>query len=270
MSQKSTLPDINQVSIIVAGILLAYAVSRLSSIPAQEIRIHLPGLLIMFNLNVQFLTIPIVAGMAAAGSDWLIHTHPLWRGRFAIQHWLLPMLTALVLAFPITQLPYGTSWWLTFLVGALILMAVLLAEYITIDPQDFRQPIASSGLISVSYALYFIFCLAIYLFGYRLIFAFPSITLAAFLVSLRSFNLRIPNHWMFLESSLIALVAGQIATALHYWPISPISYGLALLGPTYALFLFIIRLQQPSKNKYRFIEPALIFILCWFLAYWLK
>jgi len=270
VNQRSNLPDINQISVIVAGILLAYAVSRLTSIPAEEVHIRLPGLLIKFNLNIQFLTIPIVAGMAATGSDWLIRTHPLWRKGFAIQHWLLPMLTALVLAFPINQLPYGTSWWLTFLFGALILMAVLLAEYITIDSQDFRQPIASSGLIAVAYALYFIFCLATNLFGYRLIFAFPSITLATFLVSLRSFNLRSPNHWMFLESSLIALVAGQIAAAIHYWPISPISYGLALLGPTYALFLFIIRLHQQSKNKYKFFEPGLIFVLCWLLAYWLK
>ena len=264
------MPNLDQISIIVAGILIAYAVSRLSNIPVREVRFQILGLFVTFNLNIQFVTIPIVAGLAASGSDWLIHTHPQWNGRLAIQHWLLPMLTALVLAFPITQLPYGVSWWLTFLFGAAILMAVLLAEYITIDPQDLRHPLASSGLISVSYALYFIFCLAIFLFGYRLIFALPTITLASFLVTLRSLNLRFPQHWMFLESAFIALVSGQLATALHYWPISPISYSLALLGPTYAIFLLIVRLHSSPNLKYILIEPILIIFLCWILAYWLK
>lgn len=270
MIQKRTLPNIDQISIIVAGILIAYAVSRLSNIPVREFRFQILGFFVTINLNIQWITIPIVTGLAASGSDWLIHSHPQWNGRLAVQHWLLPMLTALVLAFPITQLPYGVSWWLTFLIGAAILMAVLLAEYIIIDPHDLRQPLASSGLISVSFALYFIFCLAIFLFGYRLIFALPAIILASFLVSLRSFNLRFPQHWMLLESGLIALVAGQVATALHYWPISPISYSLAILGPTYAIFLLIVRLHSAFIKKHTFTEPLLILFLCWALAYWLK
>ena len=270
MNQRRSLPDLNQVSMIVASILLAYAISRISSIPTREVRLQLPGFFISFNLNVQFITIPFVAGLAASGSDWLVHTHPFWKGRFAIRHWLLPMLTALVLGFPITQLPYGVTWWLTFLIGAAILMAVLLAEYITVDPHDIRQPLASSSLISVSYTLFFIFCIAIYLLSYRLIFALPAITLASFIVSLRSFNLYNSEYWAYLESGLIALITCQISTALHYWPLSPIACALALLGPSYAIFIYTTRINQQEKRKNIFLEPALILFVCWFLAYWLK
>lgn len=86
MIQKRTMPNLDQISIIVAGILIAYAVSRLSNIPVREVRFQILGLFVTFNLNIQFVTIPIVAGLAASGSDWLIHTHPQWNGRLAIQH----------------------------------------------------------------------------------------------------------------------------------------------------------------------------------------
>ncbi|MGB9673087.1 MAG: hypothetical protein ACPL3P_03040 [Anaerolineales bacterium] len=270
MDQKQYLPNLNQLSTIVAAILLAYAISRLSNITIQEFRFQLLGFIFIFNLNLQFITIPLVAGLAASGADWLIHSHPHWAGGVSIQHWLIPLLTAFVLGFPIIQLPYGASWWLTFLVGAIILMAILVAEFISVDPQDIRQPLASSILIAIAYALYFIFCLAIYLFSYRLIFSLPAITIAAFLVSLRTLKLLKPSHWAFQEAAIIALIAGQFSAALHYWPLSPISYSLALLGPTYALFLFSSRMNQASKLRTRLLEPGMIVLIFWSIAYWLK
>ncbi|MFN3310001.1 MAG: hypothetical protein ACK44E_12415, partial [Anaerolineales bacterium] len=97
-----------------------------------------------------------------------------------------------------------------------------------------------------------------------------SLFFATFLVSLRSLKLRQPQKWAWIEALLISVITTQIAAPLHYWPISPLSYGLALFGAAYALFLLVQRLRSTPSPKLGYVEPLLIWLLSWLVAYWLK
>ena len=103
------LPDAEKLSILAALILLAYALARFISIPVNEIEIQLPGVLISFQLNVRTVVALLVAGITAAGSDWLLRQHPRIEGHRTIEHWILPGVTAWVIGLPIFQLPFGLS-----------------------------------------------------------------------------------------------------------------------------------------------------------------
>ncbi len=271
MQKNHYLPNTDQISIIAATIILTFALSGIISIPEENIRIVFWNIYIVFSLNTQTLVMIIASILAASGSDWLIRNHPLWRKQqHTIEHWVIPLLTALVLGFLTSNLQRGLYSWLSFFLGAGFLMGILIAEYITVNPDDLRYPIAVTVLIAISYLLFLLFCILIRLLNYRLLFAIPGLFTATMLVSLRSLKLRHPQGWAFTEAILISILTSQIAAALHYWPISPLSFGLAIFGTAYALFLLIHRLQSTPSPKMAYVEPLFLLVISWILAYWLK
>jgi len=270
LQKNSYLPDTDHISLIAATIILTFAISGIVSIPEQNIRFDFWNIYIVLSLSTQTLVMVIASVLAAAGSDWLIRNHPLWNKKSTIEHWVIPLLTALVLGFLISNLEGGLYGWLSFFLGAGFLMGILIAEFITVNPNDLRYPVAVTVLIAVSYLLFLLFCLLIRLLNYRLIFTIPGLFTATLLVSLRSLKLRLPQGWAFTEAILISIITTQIAAALHYWPISPLSFGLTIFGIAYALFLLIHRVQSTQFSKLAFFEPVFLLVVSWLLAYWLK
>lgn len=61
------------------------------------------------------------------------------------------------------------------MLGGAFLMAVLVAEYIVIDDQDDRQPLASAGLTVVSFALYLILAASLRFAEMRLYLIIPAL-----------------------------------------------------------------------------------------------
>ena len=98
----------------------------------------------------------------------------------------------------------------------------------------------------------------------------PALTLTAFLVSLRALHLRLHGQWAILEAAIIALIIGQLAAAFHYWPLSPITFGMLLLGPAYGLTSLIARLKEGETLRQAVIEPGIILALVWGAAIWLR
>lgn len=270
MQKNSYLPDTDHISLIAATIILTFAFSGIVSIPEQNIRFDFWNIYIVLSLNTQTLVMIIASVLAASGSDWLIRNHPLWKKHNTLEHWVIPLLTALVMGFFISNLEGGPYGWLSFFLGAGFLMGILIAEVITVNPDDLRYPVAVTVLIAVSYLLFLLFCILIRFLNVRLIFIIPGLFTATLLVSLRSLKLRIPQSWAFTEAILISIITSQIAAALHYWPISPLSFGLAIFGIAYALFLLIYRLQSTKFTRLAFVEPVFLLFICWLLAYWLK
>jgi hypothetical protein len=261
--KPQSLPDPDRLSVLAATILLAYALARFINIPARELALQLPGVYLTVQFNVRTLIAFLVAGLTATGADWLLRQHPASHGKRTVEHWLLPALTAWVIGIPLFQMPLGPLWWAGFAFGGAALMLVLVAEYIVVDPQDLRHPLAAAGLTAVSFALYLALAIALRYSGSRLFLVLPALTLAAGLVSLRTLHLRLNGKWAALQSSLIALLCGQFAAALYYWPLSPVSFGLAVLGPAYALASLIANLDEQKPLLQAFIEPALVLAIVW-------
>jgi hypothetical protein len=63
-----------------------------------------------------------------------------------------------------------------------------------------------------------------------------------------------------------ALVVGQVAAALHYFPISPLRYGLVILGLAYALGTAAGALEEGRPWRSALLEPVVMLVFLWGLA----
>jgi hypothetical protein len=263
------LPDVNRISVLAAMIVLAYTLANFVVIPEQDISAQVPGFYLDIPVNIDTLTAILVAGLMASGSDWLLRDHPALKGRSSFPHWILPALTALVIGVPLNQLPYGLLWWGGLLLGTLVVVLVLIGEYISIDTVDVRQPLASAGLSAVAYTLFLVLVSALRSEELRLFFIVPILTVAVWLVCMRAMHLRLHDEWTVYEAAVVAFIVGQIAAAFHYWPLSPISYGLILLGLAYALTSLICGLIEERPLRQIIWEPAITIVVTWSAAFWI-
>lgn len=269
MERTSYLPDADRLSILSAVILLAYAASRFVDLPPREYDLQLPGLYLAVELNIYTIVALMVAGLTATGADLLLRNHPALGDKRTVEHWLLPALTAWTLGIPLNQLPVGPQWLISFAVGGGLLMLVLVAEYIAVDPEDERYPLASATLTAVSYALFLLLTITLQSAGFRLFLILPALLIAAGLVSLRTLHLRLNGRWLYLPTIVIVVILAGIISALHYWPLSPITYGLLILGPAYSLTSLIGALFEGQPLNRAIVEPAVVLLAVWGTAIWI-
>jgi hypothetical protein len=258
-----SLPNIDHLSVLAAMIVLAYTLGRFIDLPSWQISNQLPGLYIEFTINVNMVTSLLVACMTAAGANWLMRGHPAVKGKHSLEHAILPALTALVIGIPLGGVPVGLGWWVGLISGAFILVLVLIAEYIAVDPEDIRLPLATAALSAVSFALFLVLAGALRAGGVRLLYNIPALVFAAWLVSLRVTNLRLHGEWTIYESAIIAFVIGQITAAFNYWPLTPITFGLVLLGPSYALISLFCNLIEEKPFRKVIFEPIISILIAW-------
>lgn len=274
------LPNFDRISALTATILLAYALARFVDLPGRQLNLQLPGVFLEIELNVNTAVSLLVAGLTASGADWLLRGHPLMKSRSTIQHWVLPGLTAWVLGITLHALPPdGLLWWVVFAIGASLLLMVLVAEYTVVDAADPRFAVASVGLTALSFALFLILAISLRANETRLLLLLPGLVVAAGAICLRTIALRLQQQGMLsaengatavLAAFAVAFVMGQMTTALHYWPVTPVAFGLALLGPAYALTAFLSSLTDGRKTSQALWEPGLILLVIWGLAIWFR
>ncbi len=269
MERTSYLPNADRLSILSAAILLAYAAGRFVDLPLREVSLQLPGFYLAVELNIHTVIALLVAGLTATGADLLLRDHPALGEKRTVEHWLLPALTAWTLGIPLNQLPVGTEWMISFAVGGALLMLVLVAEYIAVDPEDERYPLASAALTAVSYALFLILTISLKSAGLRLFLILPALLLSAGLVSLRTLHLRLNGRWLYQPTFVIVVIIAGIISALHYWPLSPITYGLLILGPAYSLTSLIGALSEGQPLKRAIVEPGIVLLAVWGTSVWI-
>jgi hypothetical protein len=255
---------------LAAIILLAYALTPFIELPGRDLSIELPGFFLAVEINIRTLVAFLVACLTASGVDWLLRDHPAIGKGPTIQHWFLPSLTAWVLGLSLFQLPFGVVWWAVFAIGGILLMLVMIAEYIVVDPQDIRYAPASAGLTAVSFALFLTLAIVLHSAGTRLFLILPALILAGGLVSLRTLRLRSQSGLKILGAMVTVLILGQFAAALHYWPLSSITYGLAVLGPTYAMTTLVSGLEEGKSLRQALLEPALVLLVVLAAALWTR
>jgi len=259
------MPDANRLSVLLAAILLAYALARLIETVPYTLQLNLLGVTLSLPLNLNIAATLLVAGLTAAGMDWLLRGHPHYEGGNTFQHWILPALTSFVLGVPLYTLPFGPAWWLIFAAGGFLLLMVFLAEYIALDSSDVRQPAASAGLVALSYTMFLILMTTLSFSTPRLIVLALITFPAAGMVALRALHLR-TGKWEFAWSFGIALILTQLTAPLHYWPLQPVQVGLALLGPLYALTELALNLDEAVLPRRAGLEVSLGLAVFWLAA----
>lgn len=268
--QAGYLPDPNQVGVVAAVVLMSYALTHLVNAPGITLAVQLPGFYFTYPLTLGTAMTLIAAGLTASGMDWLLHSHPGMTGQRTFEHWLLPTLTAFVIGALLDILPAGPAWWVGFAVSAALLVAVLVAEYVALDPAAPMYPLAAPGLIALSYALFLLLVIALQLGGARLFLILPTVFLSSGLVSLRTLHLRLGVKWEYPWAIGIGLICTQLAAAFHYWPLSALQYGLLLLAPLYALSALATKLNEDVPLRSALAEPILILAGLWTAAAFLR
>jgi hypothetical protein len=258
-TQRHT-PDANRLSVLAAAVLLTYALPRLLEIQSPILNWNLLGLAISIPLSLGLMTIFLAAVLTAAGTDWLLRSHPNFESEISLQHWLLPALTSFALGTLLFNLAATPAWWGSFLIGGVLLLMVLVAEYIVLDSSDTRYTFASAGLIAVSFSLFLVLSAALSYAGARLILVLFVLFPATGLVSLRAIHLRV-GRWEWQWAAGIALACAQIAAALHYWPLSPVQHGLATLAPLYILTGLAINLGDGMPLRRALLEAGIYLAL---------
>lgn len=256
-------PDADRLGMVTAAVLLVFALTRVIPAPELTVRMQFPGFYFALPLTVGTLLSVLAAGLTAAGMHWVLRQHPSLEGRSTRSHLLLPTLTALVTGTTLTVLPSVSVWWIGFGLTAGIMLLVFSGEYIVVEPGAPGYPSARAGLTAVSFALFLILAAALRLAGTRLFVLAPAVFLASGLISLRILHLDGADRWDYPWAVGIGLVCTQIAAGLHYWPLQPLQFALAVTGPLYALASFSARAAEGGPLRGALLEPGLILLLSW-------
>lgn len=222
---------------LTATIVLAYALARFIDLPARVWHTTLLGSSIDIRVDGPFLILLCVAALISAGSETLMRSHPYLAQRpevGAVQHWVLPGAMALALGTALNRARDEQLWWLVLGASVLAVLAVLVAEYMAVDPEDSRRDIAVLLITALTYALALIIFALTYSLSYRAIVSASLSGIASSLLAWRWLQLRSPNsHQTWRYAGLIGLICAETFWALTYWRLTPGAAALLATVPFY-------------------------------------
>lgn len=237
MQPKRHLPHPDRLSVLTAVIILAYALTRVLDLPSRAVNTTLFGSALGLDLNGRFLMLVLVAALISAGSDTLFRSHPRLAGqpaRSTVIHWILPGASALVLGAALNLIPDGLLWWLGLALSAVVLIAVLIAEYVVVDRDDPAWDVAALGLTALAYGLALVLFALLRSVSARAVISASIAGLAAAGLALRLFALKdAPLGRASLYAAVVGLVSAEAIWALGYWRVTPSSAGLLAMIPFY-------------------------------------
>jgi len=223
-------PDRERLSALTALVALAYGLTRIVVLPSVSVEFSLFGVIVRLDFDTQFVMLSLAAALAASGADWLIRSHPGFEDSNApdIDHMIVPGLAALGLGALLARVPAGVGLWIGLGLAVTLLVSVLVAEFVVVDPLDPRRDIAAIGLSSLSTLLLAGAFFAIRGTGLRAVFAVPLIFLAAAAVAGRLLTLATPRDQAWIQAGVLGAITAQAGWGLHYWPVSPVQEAMIL------------------------------------------
>lgn len=263
---RSGFPKINRLSVITASIIMSYSLLPFVKVPARLVSFSFMGIIIAFNLNFSSLISLITAGIAASGMDWMLHERDDFDTRNTISHLILPALTAGAIGIPLGFIQISLNWWIILGLGSILVLLVLVGEYISVDPDHPFFPIAHIVLTALSFGLFLITAIAVRAVNMRLFLTASILPLVYAFFGIRILQLRFGVNWPLKWTVVITLVVGQLTIGLYYWPLSPVRFGLLLLGPAYALVGIASSLEENASFANVYLEPLIVMGLILLLA----
>lgn len=264
MQSYESMPDIERLSIIAASIMLAFALTLLVSFPAQLFNFSILGILVEFFLDFSTVISVLTALLAAVGMEWLIQSHPHnekyqtnWEH---FRHWIVPVLTTLVIGIALNTFTGGLIWWAIFVFGSLLLLAVFVAEYNVVAVETASHPLATIGLTGLSFALYLLLAITVFSTDARLYIRLPLLGLGALMVISRTLFLRL-GRWHIVWALVNSIIISQVVVGFHYLPLSPTQFGLILVGIVYALTSVFTAIEESRRYLAFWAEPVSMILL---------
>lgn len=262
MQQSLPQPDRDRVSALTALVLLTYTLIRIVVIPSFEAEFTILGLILRFEINTNSVMLTLAAGLAIAGADWMIRSHPeVQEGQIRPEHWVIPGLAALGAGAILSRLPEGPAFWIGLILTATLLITLLMAEFIVVNSEDPRHETASIGLSTLAYLLLIGAMFAMRSAGVRAVFAVPLAFIASAAVSWRLLRLSKNRTAAWRHASLVGLITAQTAWGLHYWRLPPLR-GALLLGLTvYLLNGLALMHREGQIVRARIVEFGVLLVI---------
>ncbi len=263
--QHSSLPDPDRLSVVTAILGLVYIFSAIINATVAPITFSVFNWNVPFKMGISDWVGFLLALLAGLGADWLVQKHPKLNKQRTVQYGILPALTAWALGIILNTFTFEVRWWVVFGMGMLLLIVVYISEYIIVDLTDILHVPATMALIGVSFALFLILCIAISSVSLRLYVIIPTIAIASYGISLHTLYLRLHGQWEYAWAAGISMVVLQLAIAFHYYPFSPLVWGMILTGTSYSLISLADNLIGGKKGAALWLEavimPVVLFIL---------
>lgn len=233
--------------------------------PQIPIKFSIVGFIIDMHIEYANLMVLSAAFFAAVGTYWLLYDHPIIQRNTIVLHMILPTVIAGVISIPLNVIELGSTWWIMFAVGSLLIILTLIAEYYSVDPEVSLFALARIFLIPLSVAILLLISITTRSAGFRLyiqilVLGIVFATIYTRLIALINTS---PNRTtMTLVSTLIFV---HFIIGCHYLPLSSISFGLVLTG--FSTFLIIYPLvMNNEKTTQRSIRDAAMFTLPFFIS----
>lgn len=255
--------DRDRLSVITGSLLLTLALSRLLHVPIRPLTINVLGSPLGVNLSATTLMLLIMIGLAIAGTESLIRSHPLARqGQlgYTFGYWITPSLLCLAIAAFLNGLEEKESWLLALSVSAIPLLLTLTLEYASINLK-MNRPLAWVYLL-LAHLIGLALFTVIYEARLRGLLAGPAVMGVATLLSGRLFTFYTTNQqqaWGY--GLVVGLLMGQLAWLLNYWPLSGLQGGLFLLVLFYLLVGVLQQIVSGRVNRRMVIEYSTIAII---------
>ena len=149
LEKRAVVLDADRLGVLIASVLLTYALTRVIHSPQFILSVDLPGFYFSYPLSLGTAMSLLAAGLTATGLDWLLHARAGFENKTATEHLILPTLTTFVIGAPLALLPDGPVWWIGFGIGGLLLTGVFLAEVEVVEPSSTYYGLARAGLTAI-------------------------------------------------------------------------------------------------------------------------
>ncbi|MBN1218201.1 MAG: hypothetical protein JXM69_04675 [Anaerolineae bacterium] len=233
------MPVYERISAVVSVTLIGLALYFVLKFPTQTVAVSLFSTPLALDLPRQWLMAFLLAGLAMAGTDTVIRSHPDLPGRrmaYLAPFWMLPGLLVILATQTLGLTPNPVVWAVALVGIGLLLWLTIIAQYRQISPTPtvYRWGYLWQKLLA--YGLALAFFLLIYQTRSRGALSATSILLVSGMISLallRQNPETIARVWVF--AVVIGLIMGQITWALNYWRTSALSASLCLFLLFYVL-----------------------------------
>lgn len=223
----------SRLGVVLAGLLLALALSRLVELPARPLQISVLGSPLGVNLSGTTLSLLIIVGLAVTGMQSLLQLAPSVRKAppfHRIIYWLVPALLSAALLLWLRQIDDLGRWTLALAASAVLLPLALLSEYkaATLPEQD--DAWLQWGRMVLIHLIALLLFAVIYGMGLRRLLGAPAVWLVTALLAARFFyGLTGEIRRSFIYGAAAGLATALTLVLLNVWPLSALRGGWLLL-----------------------------------------
>lgn len=238
------MPVYERISAVVSLSLIGLALYFVLQFSTEVAEFTLFGSPLVLNAPRRWLMATLLAGLAMAGTDTVIRSHPALpdtRLTYLATFWMLPGLLVMVAIQTLGLAPNAVAWAASLVGVGLLLWLTIMAEFRQVSPARISYRWAGLWRQLMGYGLALILFIAIYHPRTRSALSATGVLLISGMIALALLRYEaatISQTWLF--ASIIGLSMGQITWALNYWRVSTLQGGLVLL----LIFYILVGLAQ--------------------------